>query len=55
MSATSSPPTRRSVLAGSAVTGAVSLLPLNLAAAAAAGDTPPSQAPNEGDFTDGYE
>ena len=48
MSATSSPPTRRSVLAGSAVAGAVSLLPLNLAAAAAAGDTPPSQAPNQG-------
>jgi pimeloyl-ACP methyl ester carboxylesterase len=49
MSATSSPPTRRSVLAGSAVAGAISLLPLDLAAAAAAGDAPPSQAPNQGD------
>jgi pimeloyl-ACP methyl ester carboxylesterase len=49
MSATSSPPTRRSVLAGSAVAGAISLLPLDLAATAAAGDAPPSQAPNQGD------
>ena len=49
MSATSSPPTRRSVLAGSAVAGAASLLPLNLTAATAAGDTPPSRASNQGD------
>src|SRR5271166_5512528 len=49
MSTVSSAPTRRSVLAGSAVAGAVSLLPAQLAAAAAAGDTSPSQASNQGD------
>jgi pimeloyl-ACP methyl ester carboxylesterase len=48
MSATSSPPTRRSVLTGSAVAGAVTLLPLNLTAVAAANDTP-TQASNQGD------
>ncbi len=49
MPAASSPPTRRSVLAGSAVVGAVSLLPAHLTAAAAAGDTPPGQKSNQGD------
>src|SRR5271165_5397084 len=48
MSTVSPAPTRRSVLAGSAVASAVSLLPLNLAAAAAAGDTP-GQPSNQGD------
>ena len=48
MPAASSPPTRRSVLAGSAIVGAVSLLPAHLTAAAAAGDTPPGQPSNQG-------
>jgi hypothetical protein len=49
MPAASSPPTRRTVLAGSAVVGAVSLLPAHLTAAAAAGDTPAGQPSNQGD------
>jgi hypothetical protein len=46
MSATSSSPTRRGVLAGSAAAGAVSPFPAHPAAAA---DTPPSQPSNKGD------
>ncbi len=49
MPAASSPPTRRRVLAGSAIVGAASLLPAHLSAAAAAGDTPPGQPSNQGD------
>jgi hypothetical protein len=48
MPAVSSSPTRRSVLAGSAVVGAVSLLPAHLTPAAAASDTPPGQPSNQG-------
>jgi pimeloyl-ACP methyl ester carboxylesterase len=43
----SSTPTRRSVLAGSAIVGAASLLPAQLTAAA--GDAPPGQPSNKGD------
>ena len=49
MPAALSPPTRRSVLAGSAIVGAASLLPAHLTAAAAASDTPPGQPSNQGD------
>jgi pimeloyl-ACP methyl ester carboxylesterase len=49
MPAASSTPTRRSVLAGSAIVGAASLLPAHLTAAAAAGDTSPGQPSNQGD------
>ncbi len=49
MPAALSPPTRRSVLAGSAIMGAASLLPASLTAAAAASDTPAGQTSNQGD------
>ena len=47
MSTNSSLPTRRSVLAASAAAGAVSFLPMHLAAA---GNAPPSQQSNHGDL-----
>ena len=52
MSRNSSPPTRRSILAASAAAGAVSLLPMHLAAA---GGARPSQPSSEGDSADGYD
>jgi pimeloyl-ACP methyl ester carboxylesterase len=48
MSAVSSSPTRRKVLAGSASVGTASLLSAHLAVAAATGDTPPSQKSKQG-------
>jgi pimeloyl-ACP methyl ester carboxylesterase len=49
MPAALSPPTRRSVLAGSAIVGAASLLPAHLTAAAAASNTPAGPTSNQGD------
>jgi pimeloyl-ACP methyl ester carboxylesterase len=49
MSAPSSTPTRRKILAGSAALGAASLLQAHLAGAAAAGDAPTTQPSKQGD------